>query len=79
MIPEVRKITGGKIVKLSKGLLLVLAVLAGLLLAGLVFAGGQKEDKDETLTIVLVPKSVGHPFWADLEKGMDERADEIGV
>ncbi len=33
----------------------------------------------EDMTFVLIPKSVGHPFWADLEKGMAARADEIGV
>jgi ribose transport system substrate-binding protein len=63
-------------VKRRKGLMLA---IAGLLLAGLVFAGGQKAAKDETLTIVLVPKSVGHPFWADLEKGMEEKSAEMGV
>jgi ribose transport system substrate-binding protein len=63
-------------VKRRKGLMLA---IAGLLLAGLVFAGGQKAAKDETLTIVLVPKSVGHPFWADLEKGMEEKSAAMGV
>lgn len=46
------------------------------------FAGGQQDaeasDDGET-TIVLVPKSVGHPFWADLEKGMEDQAKEKGV
>jgi len=37
------------------------------------------EEEEEKLTFVLIPKSVGHPFWADLEKGMDARAEEIGV
>ena len=31
------------------------------------------------LTLVLIPKSVGHPFWGDLEKGMHARAVELGV
>jgi len=36
------------------------------------------ETKD-ALTFVLIPKSVGHPFWADLEKGMHQKGVEIGV
>jgi len=33
----------------------------------------------EEMTFVLIPKSVGHPFWGDLEKGMLARAEELGV
>jgi len=36
-------------------------------------------EEEEVMTFVLIPKSVGHPFWADLEKGMEARAEEIGV
>lgn len=38
-----------------------------------------EEEVVEEMTFVLIPKSVGHPFWGDLEKGMDARAEEIGV
>ena len=46
-------------------------VVMSTLFAGFAFA--------EDITIVLVPKSVGHPFWADLEKGMKEKAEEMGI
>lgn len=49
---------------------------------GFIFAGGQGETDAEDggkTTVVLVPKSVGHPFWADLEKGMEDRAKEVGI
>ncbi len=36
-------------------------------------------EETQELTFVLIPKSVGHPFWADLEKGMAARAEELGV
>lgn len=36
-------------------------------------------EEAQELTFVLIPKSVGHPFWADLEKGMAARAEELGV
>jgi ribose transport system substrate-binding protein len=49
-------------------LVLILTVTTGICLA----------EKDG-ITMVLVPKSVGHPFWADLEKGMDDRAEELDV
>jgi ribose transport system substrate-binding protein len=39
---------------------------------------GEPESKD-ALTFVLIPKSVGHPFWADLEKGMHLKGIELGV
>lgn len=35
--------------------------------------------EEEKLTFVLIPKSVGHPFWGDLEKGMEAKAEELGV
>lgn len=38
-----------------------------------------EEAPPEKMTFVLIPKSVGHPFWGDLEKGMKARAEEIGV
>mgnify|MGYP001039291895 CR=1 FL=1 len=38
-----------------------------------------EEAVDEEMTFVLIPKSVGHPFWGDLEKGMAARAEELGV
>lgn len=37
------------------------------------------EQEPGVLTFVLIPKSVGHPFWGDLEKGMHAQAVEIGV
>ena len=42
-------------------------------------AAPAEEAEDEEMTFVLIPKSVGHPFWGDLEKGMAARAEEIGV
>ena len=42
-------------------------------------AAPAEEVAAEEMTFVLIPKSVGHPFWGDLEKGMDARAEEIGV
>jgi ribose transport system substrate-binding protein len=57
---------------------LLMAVL--MFAAGLALAGGQKEStKSPGISIVLVPKSVGHPFWADLEKGMVDEAKAIGI
>jgi ribose transport system substrate-binding protein len=35
-----------------------------------------KDPKD--MTILVVPKSVGHPYWADVEKGVKKAGDEIG-
>jgi len=35
--------------------------------------------KSETPTFILVPKSVGHPYWAEVEKGMNAMAKELGV
>jgi len=37
------------------------------------------EQEEGPLTFVLIPKSVGHPFWGDLERGMHAQAVEIGV
>jgi ribose transport system substrate-binding protein len=37
------------------------------------------EQEEGPLTFVLIPKSVGHPFWGDLEKGMHAQAVELGV
>lgn len=42
-------------------------------------APAAEEAETEDLTFVLIPKSVGHPFWGDLEKGMLARAAELGV
>lgn len=38
-----------------------------------------ENQEQESLSFVLIPKSVGHPFWADLEKGMALKAEELGV
>jgi len=62
--------------KLLKKLFVATFVL--LIVAGTLCAAGQKES-DGKLKIVLIPKSVGHPFWADLEKGMEDKAREMGV
>ncbi len=35
-----------------------------------------KDPKD--MTILVVPKSVGHPYWADVEKGVNKAGEEIG-
>jgi ribose transport system substrate-binding protein len=58
-------------------------LLLVLVITGISFAEGQREEasagKSGKPTVVLVPKSVGHPFWADLEKGMEEQAAEKGM
>jgi ABC-type sugar transport system substrate-binding protein len=38
-----------------------------------------EKEAEGPLTFVLIPKSVGHPFWGDLEKGMHAQAVELGV
>jgi ribose transport system substrate-binding protein len=38
-----------------------------------------EKEAEGPLTVVLIPKSVGHPFWGDLEKGMHAQAVELGV
>lgn len=35
-----------------------------------------KDVKD--MTILVVPKSVGHPYWADVEKGVVKAGEELG-
>ncbi len=65
-----------------KGKCIVCMVLILLLCASFGFAGGGQESATTgsgAVKIVLIPKSVGHPFWADLEKGMEERAAELGI
>ena len=65
-----------------KGRCMICVAVLLLFCVALSFAGGQKEaagPSDGQIRIVLVPKSVGHPFWADLEKGMKDRAKELGV
>jgi len=42
-------------------------------------AAAEEAAAEETMTFILIPKSVGHPFWADLEKGMAAKAEELGV
>ena len=37
-------------------------------------------DKDvKDMTILVVPKSVGHPYWADVEKGVAKAAEDTGA
>lgn len=37
-------------------------------------------DKDpKDMTILVVPKSVGHPYWADVEKGVAKAAQDTGA
>lgn len=62
-----------KIFKMLFSVSIALIVASGVLFA----SGGQEADGKPT--IVLIPKSVGHPFWADLEKGMEEQAADMGV
>lgn len=35
--------------------------------------------KKATATFILVPKSVGHPYWVEVERGMNAMAKELGV
>ncbi len=35
--------------------------------------------KAEAPTFILVPKSVGHPYWVEVERGMNAMAKELGV
>lgn len=39
--------------------------------------GADKDPKD--MTIVVVPKSVGHPYWADVEKGVIKGGEDTGA
>lgn len=32
----------------------------------------------EDMTVVVVPKSVGHPYWADVEKGVIKGGEDVG-
>ncbi len=52
---------------------LMLAVFAG----AVVFSGCGKGEKQ--LHFVLVPKSLGNPYWFAAEKGMRKAAEELGV
>ncbi len=36
-------------------------------------------EKEATPTFILVPKSVGHPYWVEVERGMNAMAKELGV
>jgi ribose transport system substrate-binding protein len=36
-------------------------------------------NKSEVPTFILVPKSVGHPYWVEVERGMKAMAKELGV
>jgi ribose transport system substrate-binding protein len=36
-------------------------------------------EKKATPTFILVPKSVGHPYWVEVERGMNAMAKELGV
>jgi len=33
----------------------------------------------EDMTILVVPKSIGHPYWADVEKGVAKAAEDTGA
>jgi ribose transport system substrate-binding protein len=61
--------------KITFHLLAVLAISASLLAA----CAPKAKEAEGPLTFVLIPKSVGHPFWGDLEKGMHAQAVELGV
>ncbi|MEO0294176.1 MAG: sugar-binding protein [candidate division WOR-3 bacterium] len=49
----------------------------GVILISLITTGCVK--KKEVLTFMLVPKSVGHPYWVEVERGMNDMAKELGV
>jgi ribose transport system substrate-binding protein len=36
-------------------------------------------EKKATPTFILVPKSVGHPYWVEVERGMNAMAKELGI
>ena len=50
----------------------LLVILMGLMNTGCV-------EKSEAPTFILVPKSVVHPYWAEVERGMNAMAKELGV
>jgi ribose transport system substrate-binding protein len=50
----------------------LLVIFSGILTTGC----GKKE---EAPTFILVPKSVGHPYWVEVERGMNAMAKELGV
>ncbi|MEJ2568748.1 MAG: sugar-binding protein [candidate division WOR-3 bacterium] len=47
------------------------------LLMGIMNTGCGRGSK--TPTFILVPKSVGHPYWVEVERGMNAMAKELGV
>ena len=48
-----------------------------IIFSGLLTTGCGK--KTGTPTFILVPKSVGHPYWVEVERGMNDMAKELGV
>ena len=57
---------------MKKGLLLITAFIA----VGLVFTSGA--DAAEKV-FAMVPKLIGHPFYADVERGCQVEAAKLGV
>ncbi|MEA1913078.1 MAG: sugar-binding protein [candidate division WOR-3 bacterium] len=59
------------------------AFLLVVLLIGSIIGCGKKEKvevkKRKVPTFILVPKSVGLPYWAEVERGMNDAAKELGV
>lgn len=58
---------------------LVLVAAVVLLLVYLVRPKGGGEGGAATMRFALVPKSIGHPYWEGVRKGMEEAAARLGV
>jgi ABC-type sugar transport system substrate-binding protein len=56
-----------------------LVVLLVFTTAFTVFAGGQKEEKDEDMTIAVIPLSLGNPWWVKCEEGAMKAGEDLGI
>lgn len=62
---------------MARRLLLAVLVLA---MAGVpLFAAGQQEGGEEELTVALLVKNIGNPFFDVVKRGWDEGVEDIGV
>jgi ribose transport system substrate-binding protein len=57
----------------------VLFVLFGMIIVLMSLMNIGCREKKTTPTFMLVPKSVGHPYWVEVERGMNAMARELGV
>lgn len=57
----------------------VLICLFGLFILSMGIMNTGCGKKSEVPNFILVPKSVGHPYWVEVERGMNAMAKELGV